>query len=142
MQLNNGVLVIQVPNGRTVVVGPPDKILASGIRLIKSDSMVRVAAGAGNPGSIELTQLPGLASNVIQSANTILGNLHHAASSMVASGGGNMVAAGGGNLVGQDEASLIGQDGNSMVAAGAGNIFSTSTGNLIQSNGVVSLPNK
>ncbi|MCX6855287.1 MAG: hypothetical protein NTV80_10315 [Verrucomicrobia bacterium] len=157
LQLNNGVIVIQLGAGRVLTAGPPDKILASGIRLVKDDAMMRVAVGPGSSNGVQLTKLPTLAPGLIQPTNTLLANLHLAANSMVAAGGGNMVAAGGGNmvaagggnLVGNDGASLtgpngaqlIGNDGSTLtniaglVAAGGGNLIGNDGSTMVAAGG-------
>lgn len=123
LQVNNGTLVIQMLGGRALAVGPPDKVLTTGTRLVKNDSLIRVAAGPGDAGGVELTKLPTMAASVVMPANMVLNNLHNPATSLVAAGAGNivaagagnMVAAGAGNLVGTDAATLVGTDGASLV---------------------------
>jgi len=157
LQLNNGVAVIQLGSGRVMTVGPPDKIVASGIRLVKDDAMMRIAVGPGDSSGVRLTKIPTLSPSLVQPTNTLLANLHIAGSSivgahggnMVAAGGGNMVAAGGGNLIGLDGstltgpngAKLIGNDGSTftnvapLVAAGGGNLIGNAGGALVAAGG-------
>lgn len=157
VQLNNGVIVIQLGGGRVLTAGPPDKILTSGIRLIKDDAMMRVAAGMGDSNGVQLTKLPTLAAGLIQPTNTLLANLHLAATSLVAAGGGNLVAAGGGNLVAAGGGNLVGNDGASLtgpngaklvgndggtftsiaplVAAGGGNLVGQDGSTLVAAGG-------
>ncbi len=123
LQINNGTAVIQLKDGRVMAIGPPDKILASGIRLVKSDAMLRVAVGPGDSNGVALTKLPTFDPGFVQSGNALLADLHVKAdslvsldgASLVAAGGGNLVAAGGGNLISQDGSTLVGQDGSTLV---------------------------
>jgi len=123
LQVNNGIAVIQMKGGRVMAIGPPDKILTSGNRLVKDDAMLRVAVGPGDSNGVELTKLPTYAPGVVQSSNALLAGLHVKAGSLVsldganlvAAGGGNLVAAGGGNLIGQDGSTLVGNDGASLI---------------------------
>jgi uncharacterized repeat protein (TIGR01451 family) len=115
LQINNGTAVIQLKDGRVMAIGPPDKILASGIRLVKSDAMLRVAVGPGDGNGVELTKLPTFAPGFVQSSNALLAGLHFKAGSIISAEGANLVAAGAGNLVDPAVGNLIGQDGSTLV---------------------------
>jgi len=115
LQVNNGIAVIQMKSGRVMAIGPPDKILTSGNRLVKDDAMLRVAVGPGDSNGVELTKLPTFPPGVVQSSNALLAGLHVKAGSLVSLDGANLVAAGGGNLVEPAVGALIGQDGSTLV---------------------------
>jgi hypothetical protein len=123
LQLNNGIAVIQMGSGRVMAIGPPDKILASGNRLVKDDAMIRVAVGPGDSNGVELTKLPTFTPGFVQSSNGLLADLQVKTSSLISARGANMMAVGGGNLlltgttklIGLDGATLVGNDGSSLV---------------------------
>lgn len=116
LQLNNGVAVVQLGAGRVMAVGPPSKIIASGIRLVEDHAIVRVAVGSGDSSGVQLANLPTLSGGT-QAANTVLANLFIPANSLVAAGGGNMVAAGAGNLILAGAGGLIGNDGSTLTGS-------------------------
>ena len=125
LQLNNGIAVIQMGSGRVMAIGPPDKILASGNRLVKDDAMIRVAVGPGDSNGVELTKLPTFTPGFVQSSNGLLADLQVKTSSLISARGANMMAVGGGNLlltgttklIGLDGATLVGNDGSSLVGS-------------------------
>ena len=157
LQLTNGVTLVQIGGGRVLAVGPPSKIQASGVHLVKDDALVRVAVGSGDSGGVQVSQLPVPtfgSQPTTQAANTVLANLHIAASSLVAAGGGNLVAAGGGNMVAAGGGNLIGNDGSTLtttyligndgstftsiqnlVAAGGGNLIGNDGSTLVAAGG-------
>ena len=155
LQLINGVTVIPLGGNRVLTVGPGHKIIASAGQLLVQLPYWSVAVGGGSNSGVRLTKLPTLAANTVQSANTVLANLHNRATSLVAAGGGNIVAAGGGNLVaagagnllgasltGPNGAKLIGNDGSTftlistLVAAGGGNLIGNDGSTLVAAGGL------
>lgn len=157
LQITNGTAVIQLMSGaksRVLVIGPPDKVQAAGLRLINdNDPRVRIAAGPGDNNGVTLSKLPNLSPGAIKNAADLLGDLAsptfslvgNDGASLVAAGGGNLVAAGAGNLVGQDGstiegAAVIKPDGievpvDPLVAAGAGNLVGQDGSTLVAAGG-------
>lgn len=127
MTLTNGVLLVETPLNRVLMVGPADKISATDFRLLQ-DGPMRVAAGNGGlPGgmSVAVSTLPGLAGVPVVTPNSLFTGL--STNSLVAAGGGNIVAAGAGNIVAAGAGNIV--------AAGAGNIVAAGAGNLIGHDG-------
>lgn len=155
LQLINGVTVIPLGGNRVLTVGPGDKIIASAGQWLVQLPYWSVAVGGGSNSGVRLTKLPTFLPSVIQSANTVLANLHNRTTSLVsahggnivAAGGGNLVAAGGGNLVdisltGPNGPKLIGNDGSTftlistLVAPGGATLIGNDGSTLVAAGGL------
>lgn len=115
LPLTNGVATIPLPNGRVMVVGPPNNVDANGFRLLFDHPMMRVACGPVSiAGGVELINVPSYPIGKVDVSKLFL-DLKNPGANIVAGGGGNIVAGGGGNIV----------------AAGGGNLQNASAGAAI-----------
>lgn len=136
MHLQNGVVLIPLKNDRIMILGPADKVSASGIRLLH-DGMMRIAVGPGTLAGgmgVGVSTIMGLSGVPSVTPNSILIGLNSPTSSLVAQGGGNIVASGGGNLVASDGASIVASGGGNIVASGGGNLIGLDAASLTGTN--------